>query len=70
MASDLVTLIVEQHCIIKFLVKEKMKSAEIHKLNVQHGKETLSWASVYDWYINFSEGGKEVSSLYSDNRFT
>jgi hypothetical protein len=63
MASDLVTPCVAQCCIIKFLVKEKVKPAEVlHRLNAQYGEETLSHASVYDWY-KFSEGHNEVSHL-------
>jgi hypothetical protein len=47
MASDLVIPSVEQCCIIKFLMKEKVKPAEILcKLNAQYGEETLSHAKV------------------------
>jgi hypothetical protein len=61
MATDLVTPNVEQRYIIKFLVKMKMNYAEIvRRLNAQY-EETLSCASVYDWYNNFSEGRKEQS---------
>jgi hypothetical protein len=64
MASDLITPCVEQCCIIKFLVKEKVKPAEIlHRLNAQYGEETLSHASVCDWHNKFSEGHKEASEL-------
>jgi hypothetical protein len=35
----------------------------LHGLNAQYGEETLSRASVYDWYSTFSEGRKEVSNL-------
>jgi hypothetical protein len=48
--SNLVIPSAEQHCIIKFLMKEKMKPAEIlPRLNAQCGEETLSCASIYDW---------------------
>jgi hypothetical protein len=61
MASDHVTPSIKQRCIIKFLVKEKVKPADIlHKLNAQYGEKTLSRASVYDWYDKFSEGREEV----------
>jgi hypothetical protein len=44
MVPDLLTPSVEQHCIIKFLVKGKMKPAEIlHRLNAQYGKETQTF---------------------------
>jgi ABC-type Fe3+-citrate transport system substrate-binding protein len=62
--SDLVIPSVEQHCIIKFLLKEKVKPAEIlPRLNAQYGEEILSCASIYDWYNKFSEGRKEASNL-------
>jgi hypothetical protein len=49
---------------IKVLVKERAKPAEIlRRLNAQYGEETLSYASVCDWYSKFSEGCKEVSNL-------
>jgi hypothetical protein len=45
LTSDLVTPSVEQ--LINFLVKEKVKLAEIlHRLNVQYGEETLSCVHV------------------------
>jgi hypothetical protein len=47
---DFVTFNVEQHCIMRFIVKEKLKPGEIfHKLNAHNGEETLSHASVCDW---------------------
>jgi hypothetical protein len=63
MASDLVTPSVEQHCIIRFPVKEKEKTAVLHRLNAQYEKETLSYTNVYDWYNKFSDEHKEVSNL-------
>jgi hypothetical protein len=70
MVSDLVTPSVTQHCIIKFLVKEIRKPADIlPRLNALYAEETLSRAEVYDWYNNFSESCKEVSNLpHSTNR--
>jgi hypothetical protein len=47
-------------------VKEKMKPPEIlRRLNAQHGKQTLSGVSVYDWYNEFSEGRNEVKTQLS-----
>jgi hypothetical protein len=47
MESDLVTQSVEQHCIVRFLVK--VKSAEIvYRLNAQYEKETLLHVHVYE----------------------
>jgi hypothetical protein len=63
-ASDLVTPSVEQCCIIKFLLKEKVKPAEILcNLNAEYEEETLSCASVYDWKGKSPEGHKEVFNL-------
>jgi hypothetical protein len=48
--SNLVIPSVEQHCIIKFPMKEKMKPAEIlPRLTAQYGEQTLSCANIYDW---------------------
>jgi hypothetical protein len=45
-------------------VKEKVKPAEVlHRLNAQYGEETLSHASVYDWYSKFPEICKEVLNI-------
>jgi hypothetical protein len=50
MASDFVTPIEEQRCIIKFLVKKKVKQAEIlRRLTTQFGEETLLRAAVFYW---------------------
>jgi hypothetical protein len=64
MASYPVVHIVDQHCIIRFIMKEKVKPEEIlHSLNAQNGEETLSYANVCDCYCKFSEGRKEVWNL-------
>jgi hypothetical protein len=69
MVSDLVTPSAEQHCIIRILVKEKVKPAEILcRLNAQYGEETMSHTSVYDWYSKFSEGCKEVNIQLSASK--
>jgi hypothetical protein len=61
MASEVVTPRIEQCCIIKFLVKESVKPAEIlHRLNTQYGEETPSHASVCDWHSKFADGCKGV----------
>jgi hypothetical protein len=61
MASYPVAHSVDQHCISRFIIKEKVKPAEVlHSLNAQNGEETLSYASVY---CKFSEGRKEVWNL-------
>jgi hypothetical protein len=68
MVSDPVTPSAEQHCITEFLLKEKVKPAEIpHKLSAQYGEENLSCANIWDWYYKFSEGCKQVSNLLHTN---
>jgi hypothetical protein len=48
MASHLVTHSVEQRCVIKFVVRDKVKAAEtLHRLNAEYGEGGLSRASVY-----------------------
>jgi hypothetical protein len=60
MAMALIILSVEEQCIIKFLVKEKVKPAEIlHALNAHCGEQTLSYQSAYDWYNMSSESCRE-----------
>jgi hypothetical protein len=64
MVSALVTYSVGQCCIIRFLVKEKVKPPKIHhELSLQYGDEMLSHASAYDRYSKFSEGSKEIANL-------
>jgi hypothetical protein len=55
--QDGVTFSVDQHCIIKFSVKKKLKHAEILcELNTQYGEETPSHTNVNDCYSKFSKG--------------
>jgi hypothetical protein len=61
MVSDFVSSSAEQHCIIRILVKEKVKLEIILcRLNTQYGEETMSQTSVCDRYSKFSEDCKEV----------
>jgi hypothetical protein len=63
-----VTLVIEQHCVRKLLMKEKRKSAEIlERLNAQYGKAILSCESICNWNSKFSEGHEEVTSSHSTN---
>jgi hypothetical protein len=62
MGSDLVTPSVEQRCVIRLQVKVKPEEM-ICRLNMQHGEETLSSASVCDWHSTVSEGRKKALSL-------
>lgn len=64
MVSGLIIYSVGQCCIIRFLVKEKVKPAEIHyELNVQYGKEMLPCSSACGLYRKFSEDCKEIRNL-------
>jgi hypothetical protein len=64
MAGYLVTPSVEQCCIIKFSMKEKVKLAEVLcRLTAQYGEGILSCASVCDWYSKFSEVCEEASNI-------
>jgi hypothetical protein len=60
MASDPVTASVEQGCVTKFLVREKVKPGKILCLwNEFHEEERLPHASVYNWYNYFSPSPKK-----------
>jgi hypothetical protein len=62
--DGLVTAGVEQHYIMKFIVNEKVKPAEIlHRLNSRYGEETLSHVSGRGWFSKFYEGRIEASNL-------
>ena len=54
---------VAQHIIIKFLLKEGTKSAEIlRRLCAQFGEETLSKTQVYEWRKKIVAGREAVES--------
>jgi hypothetical protein len=64
MTPHLVTPSVEQHSIIIFLVKEKVKPAEILcRLHAHYGEETLLCERACDWCRKFSEGHKGFFSV-------
>ena len=64
MAEQHVSSVTEQRVIIKFLVKEGTKPAEIFKrLSVQYGKDTVSKSTLYDWCKMFKEGREVVEDL-------
>jgi hypothetical protein len=65
MASNHVTPSVEQCCIIRFIVKEKVKTEIFHRLNTQYWNETLSCASVYDRYSKFLKAVKKLKTQMS-----
>jgi hypothetical protein len=51
---------VEQHIMIKFLMKEGCKPSEIcSRLKRQYGEKTLSNVSVYKWSSAFKKEGKQ-----------
>jgi hypothetical protein len=63
MASDPITTSAEQHCVIKFLVKENVKPAEIlPSPSAENGKEIPSHTSVYHRCNKISEGHEEVAN--------
>lgn len=63
MAAGNVPVDVKQRCIIKFLVKEKVKPAEVlRRLEAQFGEQTLSRERVYDWCRQFSKGRSLVTN--------
>jgi histone-lysine N-methyltransferase SETMAR len=63
MAASSVSATVEQRCVIKFLVKENVKPAEIlRRLQAQYGEQTMSRATVYEWCEQFREGRELVTN--------
>jgi hypothetical protein len=57
MAADLIVYCVEERCILKFLLKERVKRAEIlRKLSTRYEEETLSHSYQYN---KVHEGHKE-----------
>ena len=63
MAASSVSVAVEQRCVIKFLVKEKVKPAEIfRRLQAQYGEQTMSRTRVYEWCEQFREGRELVTN--------
>jgi hypothetical protein len=54
---------VEQHIIIKFLMKEGCKPSEIcSRLKRRYGEKTLSNVSVYKWNSEFKKGRETVEN--------
>jgi hypothetical protein len=70
MASDLVTPSVEHHCIIKFLVKEKVKSANIlYMLNAQYGKGPCHFQVSVIGTVSFLKAVKKLNTQLSASKF-
>jgi hypothetical protein len=64
-ASDLVIPSAEQRCIIKLLVHEKVKPAEIlRRLKIKHGEETLSCANCLICGISFLKAVKKSPTYH------
>jgi len=63
MSKAKVNVSVEQHIIIKFLMKEGCKPSEIcSRLKRQYGEKTLSNVSVYKWSSEFKKGRETVKN--------
>jgi hypothetical protein len=60
---------VDQRIVIKFLVGEKVPSAEIHhRLQQQYGEECLSRTRVFEWCKCFREGRERMENEPHDRR--
>jgi len=54
MADNSVSVCMEQHMVIKFLVNEGVKPADIYRrLQAQYGDETLSRSKTFEWCKRF-----------------
>lgn len=63
MSERSVPVSVEQRIIIKFLVCENVKPAEIYRrLHAQFGEATLSWSRVKVWCNEFKQGRERVAN--------
>ncbi|KFM78737.1 hypothetical protein X975_01817, partial [Stegodyphus mimosarum] len=60
MVASSVYVFVGQRCVIKFLVKEKVKLAEIFRLQAQYGEQMVSQTRVYEWCKQCCEGQELV----------
>lgn len=57
MVDNSVNIYVEQHVVMKFLVNEGIKPAEIYRrLQAQYGDETLSHSKTFEWCKRFKDG--------------
>jgi len=62
MADNSVSVCMEQRVVMKFLVNEGVKPADIYRrLQAQYGDETLSRSKTFEWCKHFKEGRMSVS---------
>ena len=62
MADNSVSACMEQHVVMKFLVNEGIKPADIYRrLQAQYGDETLSHSKTFEWCKRFKDGHMSVS---------
>ena len=64
MADNSVSACMEQHVVMKFLVNEGVKPANIYRrLQAQYGDETLSRSKTFEWCKCFKDGRTSVSDV-------
>jgi len=62
MADNSVSACMEKRVVMKFLVNEGVKLADIYRrLQAQYGDETLSRSKTFEWFKRFKDGCKSVS---------
>jgi len=62
MADNSVSACMEQHVVMKFLVNEGVKPADIYRrLQAQYGDEMLSRSKTCEWCKRFKDGHTSVS---------
>jgi len=62
MADNSVSAFMEQRVVMKFLVNEGVKPADIYRrLQAQYSDETLRRSKTYEWCKCFKDGRKSVS---------
>jgi len=62
MADNSVSACMEQRVVMKFLVNEGVKPADIYRrLQAQYGDETLSCSKTFEWCKHFKDSRTSVS---------
>jgi len=62
MADNSVSACMEQHVVMKFLVNEGVKLADMYRrLQAQFGDETLSRSKIFEWCKHFKDGRTSIS---------
>lgn len=69
MASDQLTPVQEQRVVMKFLLKEGSKPAEIYRrLSCVFGEQTVARSSVFEWCKRFREGRESIEDEPREGR--